>query len=123
MYMIKGDNSETYTIAEFRSKLRDAFESADDMIDVFVIRHGKRYFLCTEDYLDELQKPDEEGIGLKPPPVAKKPKVPAIIKSPQDAVVAVKQIFSEAKEVRLCSIHGIPLDSWGKCLQKNCKYA
>lgn len=119
MYMKQLDNGEEYTVAEFRANLRNVFEAADDMIDVFVVRHGKRYFLCTDDYLQELMKPDS-GTG------AKKPKVPE--RSPFPTIKSFNEKVAEPtitipKLVKLCK-NGHPLDKWGlRCSQKGCKYA
>ena len=44
------------------------------------------------------------------------------IKSPKDAMKQIEKINPKF-EYKLCKIHGTPLDSRGKCLQKNCKYA
>lgn len=70
------------------------------------------------------------------------PRAPAVIKTPKDAEKAVgkkinanweghKQLRDASlgrlpkleSNVKLCKIHGTPLDSRGKCLQKGCKYA
>lgn len=43
---------------------------------------------------------------------------------PQDvkpAMEIVKGLFPQAKEI--CKIHGTPMTTQGKCLQKGCKYA
>lgn len=54
-----------------------------------------------------------------------------IIKSPKDAEKAVnKELVARGLEnstmadntLKLCKIHGTPLDDRGKCLQKGCKY-
>lgn|SRR3990167_1836333 len=52
-----------------------------------------------------------------------------VIKSPKDAAKAVRitanpNTVNEVEPwVKLCKIHGIPLDGRGKCLQKGCRYA
>lgn len=56
--------------------------------------------------------------GIK---VTKPKKKPKVIKTPQDAEATIASI--KLPTINLCKIHGVPLDSQGKCLQKGCKYA
>lgn len=48
-----------------------------------------------------------------------------VLKTPKDAEKAVGNLTISAgfEPVKLCKIHGTPLDSRGKCLQKGCKYS
>lgn len=103
MYM---DEEYVYTVAEFRKRLREAFNEADDNVDVVIERHGKKYWLITDSYYQLLHEPDS-SVGLPPPPVAKKPK---------------ESLPSELAP-RFCKNgHPIPYPR-DKCLGKKCKYA
>lgn len=52
--------------------------------------------------------------------------VPDIIKTKEDALVSAIKVNNETKGMKLsdlCKVHGTPLDTRGRCLQKGCKYA
>jgi hypothetical protein len=63
MYNVYMDQEE-YTVAEFRDNLRVALDRADNDLDVYISRHGKRYYLCTEEFFKELLKKDPEVESL-----------------------------------------------------------
>jgi hypothetical protein len=88
------DNQVTYTVNEFRTNLRKAFEQAEDMIDVFIERYDKTFCLITKDYLDELLKPDNEFIKVPNEDSYKLSKTtyPEIIKTPDQAKKVVDDL-------------------------------
>lgn len=62
--------------------------------------------------------------SIKSIDLSKQINAPKIIKNTEQVLPAVKQIKSvKDNPIKLCKIHGIPLDHNGKCLQKDCKYS
>lgn len=105
MYMDK-----KYTLAEFRKNTREAFNAADDMVDVIVERFGKPYILITKNYYTELLKTDAKSAS---PP--SKPKV-----TPSQVLKKIHSLKTAADIPDICTGH----DHFKRnCGRKGCEYA
>lgn len=114
-------DKEQYSVAEFRANIRIALDRADDGNDVFIKRHGRRYFVCSEEFYNELKKPDVEFAVQEFR--AESPKRSGIIKTPEEAVEKIKKIFPKAESQHFCKEgHAIP-EGRSKCMGKGCKYS
>jgi hypothetical protein len=110
VYMNKDSNEKRYTVAEFRSQIREAFNNADDEVDVIIERFGAEYVLVTKKYFDYLvHGEDSTDTTSSIPKTATEVKEQLKPRKPKP----VKQSLPSAKQ-KLCK-HGWPL---GGCFDK-----
>lgn len=133
-----------YTVSMFRRNIRKALNQVDTGGVVHIVRYDTTYKLVgaktpkvaktggsmisdMSDLIEEDRKKpvDPQYKPIKTPTEGENKNtgvgVAKVIKTPKDAETVLDQFKTFSKGV--CKIHGIPLDSRGKCLQKGCKFA
>lgn len=126
-----------YTMSDFRSNLRQAFNDADSGHEVVVERYGQKYQLISlvdkplkghsfesAPKQNALDNPVESSSAVERPTVNRKvagstPASPATINSAED----VKKIFPTAKSQAFCKNGHLIPEGRDKCLGKGCKYS
>jgi len=110
------------TVGNFRKELKNCFDAALHGDKVEIERGGVAYSLTAVGIV---------GTVVQAPKINYSVNVPSNIQTPVGVVTPKAEIFHKLKEsigiaadaVKLCKIHGIPLDDRGRCMQKGCRYA
>lgn len=117
------------TISEFRKNIKKYFDLAVSGEAVCIDRGGMHYNL-------KARIPDKGVIPMTAEsdviPMADEP-IEGMRIPPMQQIVVSKDLANKIKktppgglarfEGPICKVHGFPLDSRGKCLQKGCEYA
>lgn len=102
-------------VQEFRSNLKKHLDDAVRGEPVIIERGGVQFTL--------LAAPKGVGIthaSVTPQVMSPQSKVEKVIMGEGTPSESIKFVQKESK---LCKIHGTPLDQFGYCTQKKCKYA
>lgn len=118
LYILYAMYMTTYTVTDFRDNLREALNTAESGHPVMVERHGILFILTKkQDSLAGAPKKIIESLdGVESPG-------PTVIKDAHTAQKITANLATDKAGNGLCKVHGTPLDTRGKCLQKGCKYA